>query len=42
MNCTDLGKQEKTKISDIKSFAASKLGTIFWNTRYMNILSKFK
>ena len=26
---------EKTQISDIKSFAASKLGTIFWDTWYI-------
>ena len=42
MNFTALEKQKKSRVSDIKSYAASKLGELFWDTQYMNILSKFK
>ena len=46
MNCTPLERQGKLAFltSRVLLFQnkASKLGIIFWNTQYMNILSKFK
>ena len=47
MNCTALEKKEKLRFLTFKRVLllqnkASKLDTIFWNTQYMNFLSKFK
>ena len=46
MNCTALERQDKlgflTFIVLLLQNKASKLGLIFWDTQYMNILSKLK
>ena len=44
MNCTALEKQEKLRSLTLRTLLlqnkATKLGTIIWDTRYINILSK--
>ena len=46
MNCTALERQEKLGFLTSRVFLlrnkASKLGLIFWDNQYMNILSKFE
>ena len=46
MNCTALEKWEKLRYLTLRVLLlqkkATKLGIIFWDTQYMNILSKFK